>query len=58
MNNTSAIAFHDAIALEFNSKYRHSKAFRERFQVWTTLFDRYIPPATRVMDLGLRVGYF
>lgn len=54
----SAINFHDQIAAGFNDKYRFSKAFRERFQVWTRLFGKYIYPSDRIIDLGCGSGIF
>ena len=58
MTDTSAIDFHEAIALEFDSRYESSTAFRERFAVWTTLFRQYIPASSCVLDLGCGSGVF
>ena len=54
----NAIEFHDRIAGEFNHKYQTSNAFRERFQVWTALLDRYTTPTDWVIDLGCGSGIF
>lgn len=54
----NAIDFHNQIAAEFNSKYQSSKSFQERFEVWTGLFNRYITPTDRVIDLGCGSGIF
>ena len=54
----NAIEFHDAMAIQFDRRYESSVAFGERVRVWTTLFDRYIRPADRVMDLGCGSGVF
>ena len=58
MNSSNAIDFHDNIAVQFDRKYESSAAFLERFQVWTSLFDRYVTPADQVMDLGCGSGIF
>lgn len=54
----SAIDFHGAIATRFDSRYKRSVAFRERYRVWTALFERYVRPADHVMDLGCGSGVF
>ncbi len=54
----NAIDFHDGIAAEFDERYESSVAFRERFQVWTTLFQKYVKPGDRVIDLGCGSGVF
>ena len=53
-----AIDFHDRIAASFNDRYKSSKAFQERFHVWTTLFETYIKATDRVLDLGCGTGIF
>lgn len=58
MNAPTAIDFHNTIATEFNRKYTSSKAFQERFRVWTSLFDRYVTPLHHVIDLGCGPGIF
>ncbi len=52
----TAVDFHSAIAEEFAGKYLVSLGFRERFEVWTGLFGRYIKPGSRVVDLGCGSG--
>lgn len=54
----AAVRFHDQIARRFDRKYELSPAFGERFRVWTTLFDRYVRPGDRVLDLGCGSGVF
>lgn len=58
MNHKNAIDFHNDRALEFDNRYELSKAFQERFHVWTELFDRYITATDRVIDLGCGSGIF
>ncbi len=58
MSANAAIDFHDQIAENFDRNYELSAAFRERVQVWTTLFDRYIKPSDIVIDFGCGSGVF
>lgn len=58
MNDKRAIEFHDAMAVDFARRYEASEAFRERFRVWTSLFDRYVFPENYVLDLGCGSGIF
>ncbi|UFH55367.1 bifunctional 2-polyprenyl-6-hydroxyphenol methylase/3-demethylubiquinol 3-O-methyltransferase UbiG [Spirosoma sp. KNUC1025] len=58
MSSRNAIDFHNDIAARFDQKYESSPAFRDRFQVWTTLFDRYIRQTDQVMDMGCGSGIF
>ena len=58
MTKTNAIDFHDAIAVVFNDKYESSRAFLERFQIWTALFEHYIKASDHIMDLGCGSGIF
>ncbi|WP_338875067.1 class I SAM-dependent methyltransferase [Spirosoma sp. SC4-14] len=55
---TNAIDFHTEIATEFDQRYAVSKAFSERFAVWTRLFERYISPTDNVLDIGCGSGIF
>lgn len=54
----NAIDFHSEIAVEFDGKYVQSPQFQERYQVWTTLFERYINPGMNVIDAGCGSGIF
>src|ERR687885_732686 len=54
----NAVDYHSAIATEFDRRYEISEAFRERYCVWTALFDRYVLPGDRVIDLGCGSGVF
>ena len=58
MDSKNAIDFHNDRALEFDSRYTLSKAFQERFHVWTRLFERYITATDQVIDLGCGSGIF
>ncbi|MVM29259.1 methyltransferase domain-containing protein [Spirosoma sp. HMF4905] len=58
MTDKNAIDFHTTIAAEFSRKYESSKAFQERFRVWTGLFDRYLKLTDHVIDLGCGPGIF
>ncbi len=58
MNHKDAIDFHNDRALEFDGRYALSKAFQERFHVWTGLFDRYVAATDQVIDLGCGSGIF
>ena len=58
MESKNAIDFHNDRALEFDGRYALSKAFQERFHVWTALFDRYIAATDQVIDLGCGSGIF
>ncbi|GAB3572198.1 hypothetical protein GCM10027578_31930 [Spirosoma luteolum] len=57
-NAADAIWFHDTIAARFDSRYEASRAFGERYRVWTALFDRYVAPTDHVLDLGCGSGIF
>lgn len=54
----NAIGFYDAIASQFANKYEASRAFVERYRVWTELFSRYVTNTDHVMDLGCGSGVF
>ena len=58
MDSKNAIDFHNDRALEFDSRYGLSKAFQERFHIWTALFERYTSATDTVMDLGCGSGIF
>jgi glycosyltransferase involved in cell wall biosynthesis/2-polyprenyl-3-methyl-5-hydroxy-6-metoxy-1,4-benzoquinol methylase len=54
----TAIDFHSAIALDFKSNFQKSEQFTQRFQVWTSLFEKYIKPKMSVLDAGCGAGVF
>ena len=54
----NAIDFHSETAVEFDGKYSQSLQFRERFKVWTNLFEQYIKPEMSVLDAGCGSGVF
>lgn len=54
----NAIDFHSETAVEFDGKYVQSPQFQERYQVWTTLFERYIKSGMTVLDAGCGSGIF
>lgn len=54
----NAIDFHSETAVEFNQKYNQSPQFRERFRVWTKLFEQFIKPEMSVLDAGCGSGVF
>ncbi|WP_020602223.1 class I SAM-dependent methyltransferase [Spirosoma spitsbergense] len=58
MDSKNAIDFHNDRAIEFDSRYELSKAFQERFHIWTALFERYITATDQVIDLGCGSGIF
>lgn len=58
MSHKNAIDFHNDRALEFDSRYGLSKAFKERFNIWTALFERYVTATDAVIDLGCGSGIF
>ena len=43
-------------AEEFDSGYKHSPAFKERFKVWTDLWPKYLPLTGKALDLGSGSG--
>ena len=45
-------------AEEFDSGYKYSTAFKERFKVWTDLWPKYLPVAGKALDLGCGSGIF
>ena len=54
----TAIVFHSKSAIEFDGKYEKSPQFQQRFEVWTTLFEKYLKPQMRVLDAGCGSGIF
>ena len=54
----NAIDFYNAIAPQFDNRYESSRAFVERYRVWTELFSRHINSTDHVMDLGCGSGVF
>ncbi|MBK7225211.1 MAG: hypothetical protein IPH96_07255 [Saprospiraceae bacterium] len=55
--SSTAVDFHDNIVTEFDSKYSKSKSFRQRFQVWDSLFKKYLDANMSVLDLGCGTRY-
>lgn len=51
-----AVAYHSAIAADFDSKYTASPAFRERLAVWDALIARHCPENADVLDAGCGSG--
>jgi 2-polyprenyl-3-methyl-5-hydroxy-6-metoxy-1,4-benzoquinol methylase len=45
-------------AVDFDSYYGTSGVFKERYQVWTALMDKYLIPPGKVLDLGCGSGIF
>lgn len=54
----SAIEFYNEIAKRFDSNYKSSSSFMERFHVWVKLFSLFLKPDDKVMDLGCGSGIF
>jgi glycosyltransferase involved in cell wall biosynthesis len=54
----NAIDFHSETALEFHNRYELSSRFKHRFEVWTTIFDKYISSQMKVFDAGCGSGVF
>ena len=54
----NAIDFHSETAVEFNEKYEISPQFQQRYEVWTTLLERYLKPEMKVLDAGCGSGIF
>jgi ubiquinone/menaquinone biosynthesis C-methylase UbiE len=52
------IDFHTRVTQQFDSLYQTSPAFRERFEVWSRLIDRYSRPEQTVLDVGCGTGVF
>lgn len=57
MKQTAEIFFSDN-AVDFDSHYESNPEFRERFEVWTTLLDKYTDNTQEVLDLGCGSGVF
>lgn len=54
----NAIDFHSETAVEFDEKYVKSAQFQQRYEVWKTLFEKYIKPEMNVLDAGCGSGIF
>jgi 2-polyprenyl-3-methyl-5-hydroxy-6-metoxy-1,4-benzoquinol methylase len=52
------IDWHSKIAYEFDGKYAHSRAFKERLAVWSDLIDQFVDPDSDVLDAGCGSGVF
>jgi len=55
---TTADNFFSETAEEFDSGYSKSTVFKERYQVWSSLWPEYLPAEGRVLDLGCGSGVF
>ena len=51
-----AVEWHSHIASEFDAKYTTSRAFKERFDVWSELIGKYATPESAVLDAGCGSG--
>jgi|KBSMisStaDraftv2_1062788.scaffolds.fasta_scaffold00187_21 2-polyprenyl-6-hydroxyphenyl methylase/3-demethylubiquinone-9 3-methyltransferase len=51
-----AIDFHSKTSEKFDQYYSQSSPFRERFQVWSKLIDRYLVKDGSVLDAGCGSG--
>jgi 2-polyprenyl-6-hydroxyphenyl methylase/3-demethylubiquinone-9 3-methyltransferase len=58
MAHEDAVAFHSARVQEFADQYRKSPAFRQRFDVWRRLIERYGSHDIDAVDVGSGVGTF
>jgi 2-polyprenyl-3-methyl-5-hydroxy-6-metoxy-1,4-benzoquinol methylase len=58
MSMHEAVRWHDVIAADFDSKYRSSRMFQERYKVWAETLIRYSHPCHRVLDAGCGSGVF
>jgi len=54
----NAIDWHTQIAVDFDKRYSNSKAFKERYVIWTKFIDKYSHHDFRVLDLGCGSGIF
>jgi 2-polyprenyl-3-methyl-5-hydroxy-6-metoxy-1,4-benzoquinol methylase len=58
MAHEDAVAYYSARAEEFGDQYRTSRAFRQRFEVWSRLIERYGSKDIDALDVGCGVGTF
>jgi len=58
MTPRNAIEWHTQIAQDFDDKYAKSRSFKERYDVWTALIDKYCSAEFRAIDLGCGSGIF
>src|SRR6185437_12599458 len=48
--------WHSEIAHDFDAGYQRSPLFRQRFEVWSAMIARHLPPGGRVLDAGCGSG--
>lgn len=53
-----AVGWHDQIASDFDAGYSRSRAFRERFELWSDLIARHARRDDAVLDAGCGSGVF
>ena len=54
----NAVDFHSETAFEFDERYKLSPQFHQRFEVWTSIFNKYISSKMKVLDAGCGSGIF
>jgi 2-polyprenyl-3-methyl-5-hydroxy-6-metoxy-1,4-benzoquinol methylase len=54
----TAEGFFSDTAEDFDAGYAKSAAFKERYNVWTSLWSRYFPTSGKILDLGCGSGVF
>lgn len=55
---TGIDAYFSGVSQRFAARYAQDDAFRERYQLWTNLLDRYSANQTTAIDLGCGSGIF
>jgi 2-polyprenyl-6-hydroxyphenyl methylase/3-demethylubiquinone-9 3-methyltransferase len=53
-----AVAWHSRFAREFDEKYYHSPAFKERLAIWSEMIEQFVDPDANVLDAGCGSGVF
>lgn len=54
----SAVDFHSTIADDFDAKYKTSREFIERYQIWSSYLQQHLKPTDTVLDAGCGSGVF